>query len=181
MRATVLRAAHWLLSVALLSFISISYKTFLIKELGWKQTEFEMWPDFHNTLPSCIFHSTLPTSFACISSKTFEVRFIERRKMPSSCLGWKGEKAFFSERESLHFLPCWMSPIHYGRRGTSNNISIGTGTVATSQPADVRPPFVSWTFAICSAAYWLVVLASLKVLLTYVFAKTNRLLEGVTC
>ena len=54
-RATVLWAPHWILSVALLLFISISYKTFLSKELGWKQTEFEMWPDFHNTLSSCSF------------------------------------------------------------------------------------------------------------------------------
>ena len=82
---------------------------------------------------SCIFHSTLPTSFACISSETFEVRFIECLKMRSSCLGWKGEKAFFSEHESSNFLPCWISPIHSERRGTSNYISIGTGTVATSQ------------------------------------------------
>ena len=33
-------------------FLSNIYE---FKELGWKQTEFEMWPDFHNTLPSCIF------------------------------------------------------------------------------------------------------------------------------
>ena len=63
--------------------------------------------------------------------------------MRSSCLGWKGEKAFFPERESSNVLPCSMSPIHNDRRGTSNYFSIGTGTVATSQPADVRLPFVS--------------------------------------
>ena len=103
-----------------------------------------MWPDFHNKLRSCIFHSTLPTSFACISSETFEVRFIERRKMRSSCLGWKGEKAFFPGRESSNVLPCSMSPIHNDRKA-HQIISqyIGTGTVATSQPADVRLPFVS--------------------------------------
>ena len=161
-----------------------------------------MSPDFLNTLPSCIFHSTLPTSFACISSETFEVRFIERSKMRSSCLGWKGLDeskpnlkcrqislthclaassiahcqlllhAFRVKRlklDSLSAVKCacrvWggkvKKPFSLSARvrmsslfqclpfittGVAHQIIsqyIGTGTVATSQPADVRLPFVS--------------------------------------
>ena len=48
----------------------------LIKELRWKQTEFGMWPDFHDTLPSCIFicdpNCGLPPRIVRISSIYFE-------------------------------------------------------------------------------------------------------------
>ena len=99
---------------------------------------------FHNTFPSCIYHSTLATSFVCISSETLKLDSLSAVKCTRRVWGRKVNNPFCLSERVRMFLRCLMSPIHSDRRGTSNNyISIKTGPVARSQPADVRPPLVS--------------------------------------
>ena len=154
-RATVLWAAHWLLSVALLLFILISYKTF------WLSSFDESKPNLDCGQIS-ITHCLAVSSIAHCQLLLYAFRVRENPwfsavKCARRVWGGKIRKPFWPWVRVRMFLRCWMSPIHSDRRGTSNYISKGTGPVARSQPADVRIPFVSWTFAIRSASHRLVV------------------------
>ena len=144
---------------ALLCYYSYQPATdVLIKEPGWKQTEFEMWPIFDNTLPSCIFHNTLPTSFVYIRVKLLKLDSSSVVKCARRVWGEKVNKPFsLSARVRISSLVQCLPFITTGVAHQIISQYIGTGTVATSQPADVRLPFSSWTFAICSAAHRLVV------------------------